>query len=879
MPGVWQPTTGAMLGTATGAIRIDTSDVERAGTVTKASVKQITDAFEKIGAGANKTKSPLMGLVNDIDKVKGELIGLSAAAGGLTAIGLTTAGNLQVARVQLSGLLGGLQQSTAYTEALRKKAAAAGMPFNEMLKIATTLLPALKGNTDELDRYANIADRLAVLKPEMGAAGAAEALRLAVGSGGEELGRLGRTFGIASNELQDALKQTGGDLAAALDLVLNKMGATNAAAEEMDRTWPETLARTKDAAGQLLATGFTPLLNTLTPMIEQATQFAMQLQQTNPEMLSMAAGALAITAAGGPLLLMFSQVIQSLQTIKTLGIAGTLGKAAGVGLAAAAGVGLGIEASKGIGRATGNEQLANAGLEDVFNILKQTVLVLSEVLKDLWGIMQYAGLQIKNAFWQLIETLGNAALSIAQMLKLVMPDKAAQYQKGAQEIIDFAKTMQVGSEELKKWSDDFTKWREESKTALAKSLFPDIFPSGGGGAPGETTGGAPTTADEFTAEQIDAFAQFQQDMKDLEAQGAEQRLRINEQYQEAVAAVEERLADLRKSIAKAEQDAAESEAKKEQDYQLRREQVIEDAQEESVRAAEAFNRQKERDERDHRNNLLDAGSRFDALGIIREMRSYNEKRTQANEDFAASQSQRAEELDQRLVQEAEAHEREMDELRTNNRQRLEELRQQYREEYQAAQDKLIKLRDAHIRELSDLDQKLARERDARQRAYIEQFNSLAGSLNNQIQIARQGQAQMQADLRNWWTNIRNEMNAILGQATAAIPNPSPKTGDTKGGVPVPMALGGEVSAGFYQLHDQEEVLRPDVARQIRAAMGGSINQTALAMAFSGGGTGGGISISAPISIQGAPGQPVEDIGRAVRDVLIDILDKYNKSKR
>jgi hypothetical protein len=43
--------------------------------------------------------------------------------------------------------------------------------------------------------------------------------------------------------------------------------------------------------------------------------------------------------------------------------------------------------------------------------------------------------------------------------------------------------------------------------------------------------------------------------------------------------------------------------------------------------------------------------------------------------------------------------------------------------------------------------------------------------------------------------------------------------------------------------------------------------------------GGGISISAPISIQGAPGQPVEDIGRAVRDALTDILDKYNKSKR
>jgi hypothetical protein len=888
MPGVWNPTTGATMGTAMGAIRIDTSDVERAGTVTKTSVKQITDAFNNIKGGASGTKPALVGLANDIGKVRGEIIALSAGAAALTGIGLTTAGNLQVARVQLSGLLGGIQKSTAYTEELRKKAVAAGMPFGEMLKIATTLLPALKGNTDELDRYANIADRLAVLKPEIGAAGAAEALRMAVGSGGEELGRLGRTFGISQQELQAAIKQTSGDLAAALDLVLNKMGATNEAADEMDRTFPETLARTKDAAGQLLATGFTPLLNTLTPILENITQFAMQVQQTNPELLTMGAGMLAIVAAGGPMLLMFSQVISSLQTIKTLSIAGSLGKAAGVGISAALGVGVGIEASRGIGRATGNEQLANASIGDLLKIIKTYVLVIFDAIsKAQIEIGMFIGSTVRSAIGQFVTVIGEAAMAIAALVAKIFPAQGAEYVKAAQSLIDFGKGIALTSEQMDALRGSFEKQRTETLQGMMKVLFPEIGASAAASQVGGGTG-APTTAEEFTAEQIDAFADFQADMKEMERQGAEERLRINEQYQDAVTNIEKHLSDMRANIAKAEKDAQDAEAKKEEDYQLKLSDIADSAREADIKAAKDYNTQRERDERAHRENLLDAASRFDVLGIIREMRSYNEKRTNADEDFSAAQEQRADELVQRLQQEADAHTREMDELRENNRDRLNELRQEYSEEYNAAQEKLIKLRDAHVKELSELDQKLARERDVRQRAYIEQFNSLAGSLNNQITIARQGQAQLQADLRAWWTNMRNDMNTILNQTSsqAAAQHGADEGGNrviTSGAggknTPGSYAVGGRIPEDMLAyVHKDEEVIPADVARQIRAAMGGAISQPALSFAFSGGG-GGGSSIG-PISvgpIYGAPGQSVEALGQVVEEKLLNILRAYNKS--
>jgi len=878
MPGVWNPTSGATLGNAMGAIRIDTSDVERAGTVTKTTAKQITDSFNNIKGGAQGTKPALVGLANDIEKVRGELLGLSAAAGGLTAIGLTTAGNLQVARVQLSGLLGGLQKSTDYTEQLRKKAAAAGMPFNEMLKIATTLLPALKGNTAELDRYANIADRMAVLKPELGAAGAAEALAMGVASGGEELGRMLRTFKITKDDFDAAMKQSGGDLAGALDLVLNKMGATNAAADEMDKTWPETLARTKDAAGQLLATGFTPLLNTLTPLLEQGTQFAMKLQETNPELLNMAAGAIAVTAAVGPMLLVFGQVITSLETIKTLSMAGTLGKAAGVGLA----VGAGILGARVIGETTGNEKLANSDLGDVVDILKQTLLVAIDwVLKFSTGLGATL-FQIQNSVGQFVVSIGESAMAIANMVGRLFPDKGAEYADGAQALIDFGKSIQLTQEQIDNYNRSNEKERQRLLEDAAKFLFPEITP--GAAAAGDTVGGGAQSATEaFTIEQIEAFAQFQEDLAEIVRQGNEQRLRINEQYQEAVANIEERLADMRANIAEAEKNAIDGEQKKQADYLLKREQVIEDAGQAELRAAADFAQQKERDERAHRSNLLDAASRFDALGIIREMRSYDEKRTQAEEDASQAAEQRKVELEQRLAQESEAHDREMDELRNSNREKLDTLRQEYAEEYRAAQDKLLKLRDAHTKELQDLDTKLVRERDARQRAYIEQFNSLAGALANQITVSRNAQSTMVADLKKWWTDMQNSLGiSTTTPGSPVVAPPPPSSNSTLGGYTPPgYASGGRIPSDMLAyVHAGEEVIRPDVARQIRSAMGGSINQPALAMAAAGGAMGGGMSIgSIPIAIYGAAGQSAGDIGRAVEERFLDILRRYNKSAK
>lgn len=882
MPGVWNPISGATSAAAMGAIRIDTSDLERAGAVTKVTAQKMTEAFKEVDKAAKKPKSAFVALASDIQKVRGEVAGLSAAAGVLSGIGLSVASNMQAAAIQFTGLTGGIKQANVLMADLRKKGLAAGIPFNDMLKAAKQLLPTLEGNTQALDTYARLARRVAVLNPAEGISGAAFAINEALASGGTDLVSLSERFQVSRFKLREAMKETNGDFAAALDMVLNKMGITQQVADDMGNSFQASFARAKDSAGQLLGAGFTPILNALPPILDQATQFMVTLQETNPELLTMASGAIALTAAVGPLVLILGQVVSTLQTIKGLSIAGTLGKAGAIGLAAAGGVGLGVEATRGIGRATGNEQLANTGAGDLWKIVKTYVLVVFDVLsKAQVEIGMFIGSTVRSVIGQFVTIIGEAALAISEMIAKIFPRKGAEDIKGAQRLIEWGKEVQLTQEQLAELRASFEKTRNETAQGLLKMLFPELSAGSVSETAGGGAGGVPSTAEEFTAEQIDAFAEFQQDMKDLEKQGAEDRLRINERYQEAVASIEERLADLRKSIAKAEQETAESEAKAEEDFQLRRQQTIEDAQEDSIRAAEDFNRQKERDEREHRNNLMDAASRFDALGIIREMRAYNEKRTQANEDFTASQKQRSEELQQRLEQEAEAHDREMDELRGNNRQRLNELRQQYAEEYRAAQDKLLRLRDTHIRELSELDQKLAREREIRQRAYIEQFNSLAGSLNNQITIARQGQAQIQADLRVWWTNMRNEMNAILNaQGAPIVGTTPPKNGGWGGGPPEDFfASGGPIPRDMIAgVHAGEEIITADVARQLRSVMGGSINQPAL-VAAAAGGMGGGMSIGS-ISVGpiiAGPGQSVQDIAEAVRNELLNIIEKYNKS--
>lgn len=421
-------TTGQSLGSAYGAIFIDTSDVEKANVTVRRVSGEIEKSFDSIGTGVKRglfaAGQGIKAFGKDIESLRGEISAASLAAAGLAAVGIKAASGMQAARIQLTGMMGSAQAAAVMIDNLRQAASAAGIPFQDMLKSARLLLPTLKGNTDQLDRYLSLARRVAVLNPEEGIAGASFAINEAVSSGGTDLVSLSERFQISRFALREALAQTGGDFAEALDLVLNQMGITQDTADEMGKTFEAALGRAADAAAQLAGTAFEPLLTKyLIPLLEKGGEWLTMLQNTNPAILELGAALTTVVAVGGPLLLMLSQVISSLQTIRGLSIAGTLGHVGAAGLAVAGGVGIGIAGARAIGRATGNESLANSDLAKVWEILKMMIVGASDTMSKINAILEIGFLQVQNVLARFVQVVGEIVVGLAQFMKTLLPEE------------------------------------------------------------------------------------------------------------------------------------------------------------------------------------------------------------------------------------------------------------------------------------------------------------------------------------------------------------------------------------------------------------------------------------------------------------------------
>ena len=205
---IWNPS-GVSLGTASGAIRIDTKDVDRARREIGRAASEMSSSFVGVDKAAKSTSRSFERVAKDINSMRGEIVALSTAAGVLAGIGLNVASNMEAAKIQFVGLTGGVQAATNLMNDLRKKSLATGIPFNDMLKASKLLLPTLQGNTDQLEQYMKLAQRVAVLNPAEGITGAAFAINEAISSGGTDLVSLAERFNISRSQLRDALAQTG----------------------------------------------------------------------------------------------------------------------------------------------------------------------------------------------------------------------------------------------------------------------------------------------------------------------------------------------------------------------------------------------------------------------------------------------------------------------------------------------------------------------------------------------------------------------------------------------------------------------------------------------------------------------------------------------
>jgi hypothetical protein len=433
--------------------------------------------------------------------------------------------------------------------------------------------------------------------------------------------------------------------------------------------------------------------------------------------------------------------------------------------------------------------------------------------------------------------------------------------------------------------------------------------------------------------ELEAYREFQDDLAEISANAAADRLKAEAQYEEdrtdiiadyaqdrqnIIESAEKRIADLHKSIAEdiadVHEDAAKREADQIDDYNERIADMREDYYRDEERRLENFQRDEERAKRQHMLTLLGAVASLDARAVWMEQARYDQQRADRQEDFNIETQQRAEDFAERLQQEQEAHEERLQEAREADQERIADLRARLAEEEAAiradTEQKLAMLHEQHMRELASLDEQHARrlaqidqqaaeERARRQKQFENELISLGGHYGSLLAAQRQGQAAIAASFAEWWASMAAAANANQSDLDPydehlkeVQPDSSgyvdPRHDEGEGG-PGGYAAGGLAPrTGLFKLHGRpdapERILSSGVTAMVNRMAGGHSDAalfSAMADGQSGGSTGGiSVAIDMDINVAGnLDSAAVADIKQEVRaeiyDVLVTIAGKKN----
>lgn len=759
------------LGTARGSIQIDFPG-NQIRAQTQAVAQGVARNFGQIDNAVKRTSAGLASFSAGIGRIRGEIAGLGVVAGVLGGLGVRTAAGFEEAEIRLEGMLGNLGAARSLMDDLRKRAAAAGVPFADMLGVATRLLPTMQGNTRELERWFDLTRRVAVLNQQEGVQGAAFAINEALSSGGTDLVSLVERFNISRVALRRELTANGNDFGAALDTVLTRMGITTETADRMGKTFNASFRAAKDAALQLLAEGFAPYLDNLTDVLTRTREWLNQLREAKSSIPGVAAAVLAIATVGAPTLLFLGRMIELLKEIKTLR-AGLL-----FGGAAALGAGAGIGITRGVGQMTGNERQQNYGLGTVWEDIRRIMVIVAKVMVE-------SSKFVVNAFVSIAANLLDAGGRVVNALANIVPGLAGVGSALIQAAADLR--TQGG-----RTTSGFDQTLEEYAgfLGLSPAQSSRIGGSGGRGRGSVRMSTTNPESAEIIAEKIDFINQIERIERDAAGARISATASYERQRTETIAQYEltitrdaedfarqraRAVAQFNDQIADIQADAARREADWWGDLQERIADIQTDTQERISRIESDYRRQRERAERDHRDRLLGAAARLDASAVAEEQRRYSRERSDQEQEHGERLNQEQENAAQRIQQEQEAHAERLQEARDADARRIEEMRTSFAEQ-QAIEDedralRLQRMAEDQARQLESMDaahgeqmamlaQQEADERKAAQDAHIARLAEM-GKYNEAWKAIQE--AQQRSALEAWdrfWEDFNRRFRAF-----------------------------------------------------------------------------------------------------------------------
>lgn len=286
---------------------------------------------------------------------------------------------------------------------------------------------------------------------------------------------------------------------------------------------------------------------------------------------------------------------------------------------------------------------------------------------------------------------------------------------------------------------------------------------------------------------------------------------------------------------------AQSEAQAEVDYYRNRSQLAASYNKETQRAEEDHQRAMLEIQRKHETRMTDLADARDALGIFREMRDYEQQRTDSEQQYAVEASRRSQDFADRIAEME-------DQFSQQRARRMADYQQQqadaaadyaFRQAQRKAQlDQQLKdLADAHKLEmdslqkqeaakLTDLQVNFNKERQQRVNAFNDTLRDLNAALLGERNTRNAYYQAMSADLQAWINNMQ-------GKFTSNLPNYPGVPGQAAGGYTSGLVRTGE--KGY------EWILDHDTTRLAEKLAGGKLSQSGMISLMMGGGRGGSVT--------------------------------------
>jgi len=427
---------------------------------------------------------------------------------------------------------------------------------------------------------------------------------------------------------------------------------------------------------------------------------------------------------------------------------------------------------------------------------------------------------------------------------------------------------------------------------------------------------APAQRSRFTDEQTAAIEQWASAVKDIERDAATQRLDATRQYEQQrtdlIADYELGLvrdaedyarqqaraqATLEENIVDVMRDAAKRRIEMQQNFDT----AVADAQQASAERLtylrERYDKDRERAERSHRENLLDAAGRLDAVAVVQEQRRYAEESRNRDENYKDNVSKEKESLDERVTAARKAYDKQLADAREADAERIADLEHNYEEQQRLVEEdrqialtrqaedhanQLTQMDRAQADRLAQIDRQAGEERTKLDEAFTQQMADL-GKFNDAWKETQDaGQRRALASFDEWWKEINKRFEPAGPPTAPARPTFAYPPTIGSGTTPTPgitqpfmphltpgFADGGPVrNTGMALVHGGEYVLNAATASMLNSTLGG-LSQMGLVAA-----TRGARNIrvdSVNISVAGSTNMGAGEMYTVARQAVVDAL--------